>query len=148
MILDESYENKDPEYYEEDFIDNDIFNERGQYSNFRPWGMELKQFTVFMHLSQFLSFVFPFAGIVMPIVMWATNKDQSELIDRHGKNILNWIISSTIYIIASLILMFLIVGIFTLIAVVICSFVFTIIGAIRANEGEVYEYPLAIKIIR
>ena len=46
-----------------------------------------------MYLSVFANVIIPFAGIVLPVVMWATNKDQSSLIDKHGKNILNFIIS-------------------------------------------------------
>ncbi|MDC1431317.1 DUF4870 domain-containing protein, partial [Bacteroidia bacterium] len=34
--------------------------------------------------------------------------------------------------------------VFTLFAVVICSIVFTIQGAIKASRGEVYFYPMTI----
>jgi len=118
-----------------------------QNPNFRPWNMELNTFCMLMHLSRFAGAVFPFAGIVMPIVMWATHKDQNEVIDAHGKNILNWIISSVIYGIICAILIFIVVGIIGLIALGICSLVFTIIGAVRANNGIIYEYPLAIRFL-
>ena len=59
---------------------------------------KLNQFCTFMHLAQFAGLIVPFASIVLPIVMWTTNKDKSELIDQHGKHILNWIISSFIYL--------------------------------------------------
>ena len=115
-----------------------------EFKDTKPWGMETKQYCMLMHLSQFAGLLVPLGGIVMPIVMWSTNKDDNELVDEHGKNVLNWVISSTIYIVISLILMFVLIGIFTLAAVSICSFIFTIIGAVKANNGEIYKYPLAI----
>ncbi|MCF8297874.1 MAG: DUF4870 domain-containing protein [Saprospiraceae bacterium] len=115
--------------------------------NYKPWGMELNTFCMLMHLSRFAGAVVPLAGLVMPIVMWATNKDQSDVVDAHGKNILNWIISSVIYAIIGGITFFFVVGIFILIALGICSLIFTIIGAVKANNGEIYTYPLAISFI-
>ena len=122
---------------------NTNFNEMP--SDFKPWGMNINQFCMLMHLSQFAGFIFPFGGLILPIIMWQTNKDQSVLVDEHGKNILNWIISCFIYLIISAFLTFLIVGFVTLIATALCSLIFTIIGAIRANNGELYSYPLSIK---
>lgn len=119
--------------------DNEQFTEE-----FKPWGMEVKQFCMLMHLSQFAGFVVPFGGLILPIIMWSTNKEHSQLVDLHGKNIVNWVISSTIYMIIGIILIIAIIGIPILIAVGLCSLIFTIIGAIKANEGIIYKYPLSI----
>ena len=96
-------------------------NQTTNQQEFRPWGMEHNQFCTFLHLSQFAGMVVPMAGIVLPIVMWTSFKDQSEAINQIGKNVLNWMISSIIYIFISIVLCFLVVGFFTLFAVVICS---------------------------
>jgi len=117
-------------------------------NNFRPWGMDEKQYLLLMHLSQFAGYVFPLAGIILPIVMWSTNKDFSKHIDEHGKMIINFMISFFIYFIISFILVFVFIGFFLLIILGICSIVFTIIGAIRANEGRFYRYPLTIDFIK
>jgi len=127
----------------EDFSINKTDNK-----DFKPWGMEVNQFCMLMHLSQYSGFIIPYAGLGVPIVMWVLNKDKSDVIDQHGKNILNWIISSTIYLFASLILTFLVIGIFTLIALIICYFIFTIIGAVKASNGEMYKYPLTITFVK
>ena len=110
--------------------------------------MEMNQFCLLMHLSQFASYIVPAAGLVLPIVMWSTNKDKSEIIDQHGKNILNWMISSVIYIVISMILMLVLIGFVTIFAVLICTIVFSVIGAIKANDGQVYKYPLTITFIK
>lgn len=112
----------------------------------QPWGMEENTFLMLMHLSQLASFVIPLAGLVLPIVMWATNKDLSTKIDNHGKVIFNWMISSLIYLIISFILIFIVIGFIGIVAVAIMSIVFIIMGAVKANnDGQLWSYPLSIK---
>jgi len=124
-------------------------NKQLMESDYRPWDMEENTFLMLMHLSQLAGFILPFAGIVLPIVMWATNKDHSEKIDQHGKVIFNWMISSAIYMVISFILMFVVIGIFTLIALVITSLVFIIIAAVKASDkGQLWPYPLSIKFFK
>ena len=116
--------------------------------DFRPWNMELSSYCMLMHLSQFAGIIVPFGGIALPIIMWATNKDKSSIIDQHGKNILNWMISFYIYVSISAILILLIVGIFALIALGVIAVIFAIIGAIKANNNEIFNYPLTITFIK
>ena len=105
------------------------------------WGM-------FIHLGQFAGIMIPYAGLVLPIVLWQIKKDESKVIDRHGKIVTNWIISATIYGVVSGILSAFLIGIPMLFAVLICAFVFPIIGAVKANNGEVWEYPICIKFFK
>lgn len=112
---------------------------------YKPWGMEEHSFLMLMHLSQLAGFIFPGAGLVLPIVMWATNKDQSVAVDQHGKSIMNWMISALIYLFLGFILMFVFVGVFIFIAVGILGLVFAIMGAVKANEGTLWDYPLSFK---
>ena len=114
----------------------------------KPWGMEIKTYCMLMHLSQFSGFVIPFAGLVLPIVMWATNKETDTSIDQHGKVIVNWQLSALIYLIISGILSAVVIGIIGLLAIAICAVVFAIIGAVKANEGTVWPYPLSIKFFK
>lgn len=114
----------------------------------KPWGMGINQYCMLMHLSQFAGFIVPFAGLIMPIVMWSSNKEKDPAIDQHGKNILNWMISTVIYIIGGAILTLVLIGMVVIIAVAICSIVFTIMGAVKANKGEVWAYPMTIKFIK
>ena len=116
--------------------------------DFRPWDMELSSYCMLMHLSQFAGIIVPFGGIALPIIMWATNKDKSSIIDQHGKNILNWMISFYIYVSISAILILLVVGFFALIALCLVAVIFAIIGAIKANNKEIFNYPLSIPFIK
>ena len=98
------------------------------------WGMTENTYCMLMHLSQLLNY--SGAGIVVPIVLWALNKDESPVIDQHGKNILNFVISMFIYLAISGILIFVVVGIFTAVAIVILMLVFPIIAAVKTSSGE------------
>ena len=114
----------------------------------KPWGMELNSFCMLMHLSQLAGFVIPFGGLVLPIVMWATNKEQHPLVDQHGKNIVNWIISAIIYAVVCTILTVIVIGAFGFIALALCGIIFAVVGAMKAANGEVWEYPLCIKFLK
>ena len=114
---------------------------------FKPWGMEEKSFLLLMHLSQFSGIVIPGAGLFLPIVMWVTKGDQSENIDEHGKVIINWTISLIIYSIVSFVLVFVVIGIFSFIALMIMNLIFVIVGAVKAKKGELWRYPLSIKFL-
>ncbi len=109
---------------------------------------EQKQMGLFLHLSQFANLILFPIGIVLPIVLWQTQKDKMPALDAHGKMVVNWMISSTIYVIASIILMFVLIGFLTILAVGIMGIVFPIIGAVKANNGEFWEYPLTIKFLK
>ena len=110
--------------------------------------MNENSFCMLMHLSQFAGAAVPGAGLVLPIVMWATNKDQSPTIDRHGKNIFNFMLSMLIYICVSVLLIFVLVGILTTIVLAILAIAFPIIAAIKANNGEYWDYPLCIRFFK
>lgn len=130
-----------------DNVNSDFDNSDFDNSDFKPWGMDLNQFCMLMHFSQLAGYIVPVAGMVLPIIMWATNKDQSDIVDQHSKNILDWMISSIIYMVVSTFLVFLLVGIPLLFIIGICTIIFAIIGGLKANDGIFYKYPLSIKFL-
>jgi uncharacterized Tic20 family protein len=116
---------------------------QGQRSN--SLGMEENSYLTLMHISQFAGFIVVGLGFIIPIVMWLINADKSEAVNRHGKNIANFMLSMLIYIVISLILCLLLIGIPMLVALGIIEIVFIIIAAIKANNGEYWKYPLSIQ---
>jgi len=107
-----------------------------------------RQMGMLLHLSQLASVVVPLAGIVLPIVLWQTQKDKMPAIDAHGKMVVNWMISCVIYAVVSVVLMFVLIGFLTIFAVAIMGIVFPIIGAVKANNGELWQYPVTIKFLK
>jgi uncharacterized Tic20 family protein len=116
--------------------------------DFTPWGMAQKQYLFLMHLSTLAGFIIPFGGLILPIVMWLSNKEHSKEIDEHGKVIVNWVISAAIYGLICFVLTFVLIGVLGYIILSICVVAFAIIGAIKANEGVLWRYPLSMTFIK
>lgn len=57
-----------------------------------------KNTSFLIHLSAFLSFVFPFGSIIGPLIMWSVNKDKSAYLDNNGKEAVNFNLSYTLYL--------------------------------------------------
>ncbi|QDV85017.1 DUF4870 domain-containing protein [Planctomycetes bacterium TBK1r] len=106
-------------------------------------GVNEETYCTLMHLSQLL--VVSGLGIVAPIVMWVISKDESDLARRHGNRMMNWLISSLIYAFVSGLLSMVLIGIPLLILILILDFVFPIMAAVKANNGEIWSYPGAIR---
>lgn len=107
-------------------------------------GMPTNTYLLIMHLVQLV----PTVGWIASVIMWVINKDKDAAVDAHGKHIVNWLISALIYGFVFGLLCLLFIGIPFVIALGICCLVFPIIGAIKANNGEEWKYPLSISIIK
>lgn len=103
-----------------------------------------KEWGLILHLSQFCGLAVPFAGFIVPIVIWQIKKDEYPLVDAHGKVVANWLISFLIYGVCCFLLAIILVGFPLLIALGAVGLIFPIVGAIKANNGEVWRYPLSI----
>ena len=109
---------------------------------------DVNQWSMFIHLSQFCGYLAPLAGFVVPIVLWQIKKDESDIIDKHGKIVANWILTELIYGLVFGLLCLILIGIPLIITLAVLSIVFPIIGGIKANGGEVWPYPLSITFFR
>ena len=112
-----------------------------------PENREERMWAMFCHLGGLAGFIFPFGNIIAPLVIWLVKKEEYPLVDDQGKESINFQISMTIYILASVVLIFLVIGIPLLIILGIFSLIVVIIAAIKANEGEKYRYPLTIRFL-
>jgi uncharacterized protein len=99
-------------------------------------------------LAAILYVVSLFFPVIGPLVIWLLKKDESAYINYHGREYFNFFISYTVYSIISGILIFLIVGIFLLWILGIMALVFTIIAAVKAYEGNEYQFPLIFRVIK
>ena len=109
---------------------------------------DTKTWAMLLHLSILTNFVIPGAGFIAPIVIWQLKKDQMPEIDAHGKSATNFIISMLIYAAVSVVLMFLFVGFLLVPVLAIIGIVFPIIAGIKANNGELWQYPLTLQLIK
>jgi uncharacterized protein len=106
-----------------------------------------RMWAMFCHLSALAGYVFPFGNIIAPLIIWVLKKDEFPLVNDQGKEAINFQISMTIYIIAAIILIILVIGIPLLILLGLFDLLMIIIASIKANEGTEYRYPLTIRFL-
>lgn len=107
----------------------------------RQWGM-------FIHLSILAGYIIPVAGFIVPIVMWQMKKYEHPLIDAHGKSVANWLLSFLLYATIAWVLVLILIGILALWLLGVLNVIFAIVGALKANNGEVWAYPFTIRFFR
>jgi len=106
--------------------------------------LDVNLWSMYIHLSQFCGYIVPVAGLVVPIALWQMKKGESEIIDKHGKIVLNWILSEFIYGFVAGLLCLLFIGFLLVPVLIVLAVVFPIVGGIKANSGELWPYPLSI----
>jgi uncharacterized protein len=112
-------------------------------------GMTPSTYCIIMQLSQYAGYLVPLAGFVVPIGMWLIGRDDDWMVDQHGREILNWIVSSFIYWFIGIALCFTIIGLVVaipmLIILGIVSVIIPILGAINASNNESCSYPFNMR---
>tara|TARA_R110002049_G_scaffold309155_1_gene517718 strand:+ start:33552 stop:33887 length:336 start_codon:yes stop_codon:yes gene_type:complete len=106
------------------------------------------QLIVITHLSQLVTLVTGFGSLLVPLILWITQKEKVYQMDAHGKNIVNFQLSLIVYCLICIPLILLFgLGILGLIVLGVISIVFPIINAIKTSNGEVPTYPLSFKFL-
>lgn len=140
-----------------------------------------RTYTTFVHLSSLSAYLgLPFGWFLGPLILWLIKKEESAMVDRHGRAAMNFNLTLTIvfallYLVGILAFfaafaatgadfaepdptpMFPMFGLpfagFIVIAVggialVVVHIVFTAQGAMRANRGEPFDYPMTIRFFK
>ena len=115
-----------------------------------PVGFEVpnpssNQTAMLLHFSQYLGFLFPLLGFAAPILIWQLKKDTIPELDIHGRIIANWMLSSLIYSIVSIALVFVFIGFIGLLLIGLLSVIYPMVGGIKANDGTPWDYPGSIR---
>ncbi|HEY1589111.1 MAG TPA: DUF4870 domain-containing protein, partial [Rhodanobacter sp.] len=117
---------------------------------------EERQWAMFAHLSSLLGAILtaPFGHgwgcFIGPLIIWLVKKDTMPFVNDQGKEALNFNITVAIAFLILLLLSIMTFGIGLVLAIPlwiiigIAWLVFTIIAAIKANEGVRYRYPFTL----
>lgn len=101
-----------------------------------------KMWALAAHLSPFV------VGFLGPLVIYLVFKDRGPFVRHQSAQALNFQIILTIGMVVSFILTFVIIGIFTMLALLVWFVVAAILGAIEANKGNWYRYPLTPEFVK
>lgn len=91
-----------------------------------------------------------FTGFLGALVIWLINKDDSSkgfVVDQ-AKEALNFQITLIIAYFISGLLTVVLIGFLMMSVVWIASLVLCILAAVKANNGEAYRYPFALRLIK
>lgn len=117
-----------------------------------PEDSQLRQWKVILHLSSFAGMVIPLGNVLAPLILWLVKKPEMPALEQTGKDVLNYQISWSIWIIIAAVIG---IGASCLIVPLVLPFGFgiawiilTVIGAVKASNGEIYTFPLTLKFIQ
>ncbi len=111
-------------------------------NNARIWDM-------LCHLTALAGLIgIPFGNLLGPLIVWLIKKNEMPSVDAHGKESLNFQISMTLYVLVSIALIFVGIGILLLIALGVANLILIIIAAFKASNGTPYQYPLTIRFLK
>ena len=120
----------------------------------RPGGVtpEDRQMAMFIYLLGI------FTGFIGPLILWMLKRDESKFINHHGKEVINFTLTLLIPVLALFMVGcplvfvtwglagFIVVPLF--LALNVYALVMMILGAIKSNQGEWWEFPIAIRMIK
>ena len=110
---------------------------------------DARMWAMFCHLGGLGGFIIPVVGsIIGPLIFWSIKRAEYPFVDDQGKEALNFQITVAIAGVVCFLLIFVVIGFFLLPVVGLLALIFTVIGAIKANSGEYYRYPLSIRLIK
>lgn len=87
-------------------------------------------------------------GVLAPVLVLALKGSRSAYVKHHAYESLNFQLNALLWIAASAVLAFVLIGIPMMVAVGIWYLVMVIIAAMAANRGEWFRYPLIIRFFR
>ncbi|MEK6243412.1 MAG: DUF4870 domain-containing protein [Pseudomonadota bacterium] len=108
-----------------------------------------QNWAMFCHLAALAGFLIPFGNIFGPLIIWLMKRADMPMVDRHGKEALNFQITVSIAIAICIPLMFILIGIPLIFIVGIGALVLTIMAAVKVSNGNFdYRYPLTIRLLK
>ncbi|HEY0229763.1 MAG TPA: DUF4870 domain-containing protein [Dokdonella sp.] len=106
------------------------------------------------HLSAFTAFITGIGCILGPLVIWLIKRDTMAFAGEQAKEALNYNITVALTFVGLWVLTIITFGIGLFLTVpigfllFIAWMVFTIIAAIKANEGVDYRYPFTLRLVK
>lgn len=124
-------------------------SEKGQSEAIDTEDQRVRNLAIWCHLSSLAVYLgIPFGNLLGVLIFWLINRDQAAFIDWHGRESLNFQITLVIYSAITLLLSFILIGLFLFPLLALFHVVLTVIAAVRASEGKEYHYPFTLRLIK
>lgn len=93
-------------------------------------------------------FLFGVGGWIAPLVAMVAKGDQSPTIRQHAVKALNFQLTWSIVGVIGYVTICIIIGFIIFPVAALMGIIFGIVAGVKANDGQLYEYPAAIKMIK
>lgn len=109
-----------------------------------------RKWMLMFHSIPFFGLIIPFGNILFPLFLWIHKANDNKTYDEHGRAVVNFHSSITLYFIVSLLLFFPFPGMnfFLTGAVVLFGIITTTINTFSALSSCTYNYPLSIPFLK
>lgn len=87
-------------------------------------------------------------SFVAPLVVWLIFRGRGAFVENQAKEALNFQITVAIAYLIGTILLIIIIGGLVMLAAGVCSLVFGILAAVACNRGELYRYPVTLRLVK
>ena len=102
------------------------------------------------HLGTFVTVV-ALANFIVPLVIWMVKRDTSPLVADQGKEVLNFQITMfllyAVAVVCAITVVLIPLAILMAIVGPLFHVIMSIIGAIKAYDGQAYRYPFTLRLI-
>jgi uncharacterized protein len=107
-----------------------------------------RNLAMFAHLSAFAGLIFPAGGnVIAPLIVWLTQREKSAFVADQSLEALNFNITVLIAEVACGILFVVGIGVLLGILLGIAWLVGTILGAVKASEGQRYRHRFTLRLV-
>lgn len=106
-----------------------------------------RNWSVAVHLSAMSALFIPFGHVLGPLVIWLIKRNDMPMVDRHGKEALNFQITVTIASFLCGLLAFIGIGLVLLFVILVADAVLVIMAALKTSRGESFRYPFTWRLL-
>lgn len=89
-----------------------------------------------------------FTAVIGPLIVWVIKKDDNPATEAALRNLVNFGISYTIYLIIAGLTMIILIGYLLTPIITVAFYIFIIIGIVKSSDGEIYKAPFTIDFIK
>jgi uncharacterized Tic20 family protein len=99
------------------------------------------------HIGSFLA-AYLALGFLCPLIVLLVKGNASSYVRYHAVESLNFQITAAILTVVFAILIFVVIGIFLLIALGVAYVVLVIMATLAASRGQLYRYPVSLRLVK
>lgn len=111
-------------------------------------GSDERTWSIVVHLSALSALFIPLGHLLGPLLIWLIKRGEMPMVDRHGKEALNFQITVTLASFLCGLLFFAGIGLTLLFVLLVADAVLVIMAAVKTSRGEAFSYPFTWRLIR